>query len=298
MEHHISWELPVALDLFLAAMGAGAFLLAVAMEFAGGRKYRAASTVGALIAPWPAILGVLLLVLDLGKPLRFWEMMLRRDGGGALTLESPFVMFNPGSTMSYGTWFLSIFVVISLCFIGASLLAYPFPWGSLVKKLVGLAGIPFALLVMIYTGVLLSASSSPLWSNFMLPVLFVASAMVTGVASVVVVMAALRALGIVEEETACIQLMEKLNSRIMIFQLLVLVLFMVMGAASMGAVAGAPFGPVWWVLVVALGLVVPLVFGFKGAARKPLSSLVVSALVLVGGFFLRYVILMAGQGVV
>jgi polysulfide reductase chain C len=298
MEHHVSWELPVALDLFLAAMGAGAFLLAVAMDYAGGRKYRTVSTVGAFVAPWPAIVGVLLLVVDLGKPLRFWEMMLRRDGGGALTLESPYLMFNAGSTMSYGTWFLTLFVWVSLAYIVASLLAYPFPWGGIVKKLVGLAGVPFALLVMIYTGVLLSATSSALWDNMLLPIVFVGSAMITGVASVILVMAVLRWLGIVEEEAAQIPQLEKLNSRIIIFELVALILFMILGASSMGAVVGTPFGPIWWVAVVVLGLVVPLVYGFKGQLRRPEGSLAVSALVLIGGFFLRYVILMAGQGVV
>ena len=161
MAHHISWELPVALDLFLAAMGAGAFLLAVAVDFADSRKYRAVSTTGAFIAPWPAIAGVLLLVIDLGQPFRFWEMMVRRAGDGSLWLESPYIMFNPGSTMSYGTWFLSLFVIVSLCYIGASLVAYPFPWGGLIKKIVGVIGVPFALLVMVYTGVLLSARPTP-----------------------------------------------------------------------------------------------------------------------------------------
>jgi formate-dependent nitrite reductase membrane component NrfD len=298
MGHHISWELPVAVDLFLAGLGAGAFLLAVAVDFAGGRKYQTVSTVGAFVAPWPAIAGVLLLVVDLGQPLRFWEMVLRRDGGGALWLESPLIMFNAGSVMSWGTWVLSIFIVLSLCYIGAALAAYPFPWGGIIKKLVGLAGVPFALMVMVYTGVLLSATSSGLWATYFLPVLFVASAMVSGVASVVLVLAVLRWLGIVQEESYIPQL-EKLNSRIMVFQLIALVVFMiaVAGSGMLGAVVGSPFGPIWWVGVVILGLLLPMLYGFKGKLRTPQGSLVMAGLVLIGGFFLRYVILMAGQGV-
>ncbi len=299
MEHHVNWELPVAIDLFLAAMGAGAFLLAVAVDFAGSRKYKTVSTVGAFVAPWPAIAGVLLLVIDLGQPFRFWEMMARRSGDGSLWLESPFIMFNTGSTMSYGTWFLSIFICISLAYIGASLAAYPFPWGGIIKKLVGLVGVPFALLVMIYTGVLLSATASPLWATVALPILFVVSAMVTGVASVVFSLAVLRWMGIIEQQSSYIPELEKLNSRIIIFNIVALVAFMVMvaGSGMLGAVVGSPFGPIWWVGVVILGLVVPLVYGFKGKLRSPQGSLAVSALVLLGGFFLRYVILMAGQGV-
>ena len=57
---HLNWGLPVALDLFLAGMGAAAFMLAVMADFAGGRRYRSVSITGAAIAPWPVILGVLL----------------------------------------------------------------------------------------------------------------------------------------------------------------------------------------------------------------------------------------------
>lgn len=298
MEHELNWGLPVALDLFLAAMGAGAFLLAVATDFAGSRKYRTVSTTAAFIAPWPAIVGVLLLVVDLGKPLRFWGMMMSRSGDGYLGVKAPYVGFNPASTMSWGTWVLSLFVILSLCYIGASLIAYPFPWGATVKKLVGLAGVPFALMVMVYTGVLLSASSNSVWNTYMLPVAFVASAMVTGVASVILVLAVLRFLGVIEEESSYIPQLEKLNSRLIVFQLVAVVLFMVallVAKAPLGAVVGGLFAPVWWVAVIGLGLIVPLLYGFKGKLRKPQSSVVVAALVLFGGFCLRYVILVAGQ---
>ncbi len=295
MENHLNWGLPVALDLFLAALGAGAFMVAVMADLAGGKRYRSVSTIGAFLAPWPAICGVLLLVVDLGVPWRFWGMMLRRGEGLALT--SPFLMFNPSSTMSIGTWVLSIFVVLSLGYIAATILAYPFRWAITVRKLVGLAGLPFALLVTIYTGVLLSASPNALWSNWLLPVAFLASAMVTGAASVILVLAVLRLFRRGAEGDADIPQLEKLNSRMIAVQLLAVLAFVVvgLGSAPMISIIGAGYGFLWWVGIIGLGLVVPLVFGFKGRARTPQVSLVLSTLVLLGGFLLRYVILMAGQ---
>ena len=295
MESHINWGIPVALDLFLAALGAGAFMLAVIADLAGGRRYRLVSTIGAFLAPWPAIIGVLLLVVDLGVPWRFWEMMLRRGEG--LTLAFPFIMFNPSSTMSIGTWVLTIFVWISLGYIALTILAYPFRWAGVLRQMLGIIGLPFALLVTVYTGVLLSASPNPLWNSWLLPILFVASAMVTAVALVVFVLAALRIVGVVAEEDAHIPRIEKLNSRIIAVQLVAVILFMLagIGSAPMKSVIGAGYGLLWWVGIIGLGLVLPLLYGFKGEARKPQTSLVVSALVLLGGFFLRYVILIAGQ---
>ena len=62
------------------------------------------------------------------------------------------------------------------------------------------------------------------------------------------------------------------------------------------SVVGAGYGPLWWIGVVGLGLLLPLIVGLKGGLKRPQFSLVVSALVLLGGLFLRYVVVMAGQG--
>jgi len=295
METHLNWGIPVALDLFLAALGAGAFMLAVIADLAGGRRYRLITSTGAFIAPWPVICGVLLLVVDLGRPLRFWEMLLRRGEG--LTLAAPYLMFNPGSTMSIGTWVLTIFVWVSLAYIATVVLAYPFRWAEPLRKLVGVVGLPIALLVTVYTGVLLSASPNPLWNSGLLPVVFVTSALVTAAALIILVLAALRICGLVAAEDACIARIEKLNSRVIIFQLLAVLVFMLagLGTSQMRYMIGPGYALLWWIGIIGLGLVLPLLYGFKGEARKPQASLLVAALVLLGGFFLRYVILIAGQ---
>lgn len=153
---------------------------------------------------------------------------------------------------------------------------------------------------LIYTGVLLSASPNPLWNTKLLPIAFVASATVTGIALVIFILVLLRLCGVAAVE-AHIPKLEKLNSWIIAFQLLVLILFMLMGIGSamsrpqMIAMIGAGFGLLWWIGIIGLGLVVPLVLTLKGQARTPQISLVLSVLVLLGGFFLRYVILFAGQ---
>jgi len=286
---HVNWGLPVALDLFFAALGAGAFMLAVVVDFAGGKKYRGISTTGALIAPWPAIIGVILLVADLGKPHRFWEMIFRRGEG--------FIMFNPSSVMSWGVWLLTIFIILSLVYLVLSILSWPFAWGDPAKKLIGVIGLPFALLVTVYTGVLLSATTITLWSTPVLPIMFVTSAIATGAASVVFIQALIQPCKKEIPADSPIIKLEKLISLAIIVQLVAIVLFILLriGSAQMQGVIGAVYGPVWWIVVIGLGLVLPLIFGLKAQAKKPQISLVMALLVLVGGFFLRYIILMAGQ---
>ncbi|MCK4926806.1 polysulfide reductase NrfD, partial [Candidatus Aerophobetes bacterium] len=79
--------------------------------------------------------------------------------------------------------------------------------------------------------------------------------------------------------------------------LVMVAVFVVLGMASpqMRMILGSGYGLLWWVGIIGLGLVVPLIFGIKGRVRRPQTSAVVAALVLLGSFFLRYVILLGGQ---
>ena len=292
---HLNWGLPLAIDLFAAALGAALFMVAVAADLAGGRQYRRISTTGALLAPWPVILGVILLIVDLGRPGRFWEMILRRSHE-TLGVES--LMFKIGSTMSLGTWLLVVFIIGSLVYMIVAILAYPFKWAQGLQKILGVIGFPFALLVTIYTGVLLSASNNSLWNNLLLPVVFVTSAFVTAIASIILIMAVLKFVKPDTQVAANMPKLEKLNTWVIAFQLLVVIMFVIIGLGSprMKALIGSAFGLLWWIGIVGLGLVVPLGYSLmKGVPKRPEFSLVVSVLVILGGFFLRYSILVGGQ---
>lgn len=291
---HYDWGLPVAIDLFAAGMGAAAFMVAVMADLAGSKKFTSIRLTGAIIAPWPAILGVLLLVVDLGRPLRFWEMILKRGEG--LSITPPYLMFNPGSAMSWGTWILSLFIIISLIYLVVSIIAIPFSWGEIATKIVGIIGLPFALLVTAYTGVLISATSNALWSNYLLPLVFVSSAVVTGIAGIVLILAILKMLKLLEENF--IPGLEKLNGVMIIVLLASLVLFIILGIMQppmLALIATAKVGILFWLFAVILGILIPLIFSFKKEGNPAATSFIISILILLGGFFLRYVILIAGQ---
>lgn len=206
-------------------------------------------------------------------------------------------MFKLGSTMSIGTWLMTMFILVSLAYLAASLLTVPFRWGAKVRRVVGILGLPLALLVTIYTGVLLSASPKSPWNTPMLPVVFVASALATGIAAVVFILAAIQIVRKGALADSPVPKLEKLYGPVIAFQLVMVILFVLVqiGSPQMRSMIGSGYGLLWWVGIVGLGLILPIVVGFKGGTKRPQTSLVVSALVLLGGFFLRYVILMAGQ---
>jgi formate-dependent nitrite reductase membrane component NrfD len=282
--HHV-WGLPVALDLFFAGLGAGLFLVAVMADLLGGERYRPVRRVGGILAPWPVILGVILLIADLGKPQRFWEFVIRAD------LSSPYLNYLPGSVMSTGTWLLVIFTILSLGYFLFSLIRWPFKGDELVRRVIGLAALPFGLLVTIYTGVLIAGTSIPLWNTPMLPLLFVSSAVLAGVALIALVLGLRPVLGLVPTGEP---VMKSLLMGQAALAVLVLVLsFIFVGLAP--ATEGASWA-LWWVFVVVLGLVVPLIYGIVAPrVRAPLATPVVAFLAVLGAFFLRYAILMNGQ---
>jgi polysulfide reductase chain C len=286
---HINWGIPVAFDLFLAGLGAGALLLATAADLFGKRRYERITRVGAAIAPWPVLIGVILLVVDLGKPQRFWEFLFRPGPG--------FLMVNLNSVMSIGVWLLTIFVILSLAYGALVFVGWPFTWGKKAKQGIGAIGLVVSLMVPVYTGVLIAATPNPLWNTALLPALFSVSAISTGIATVVFVLAFTHTYGARVKTDPFIPELEKINSRVISLQLLIVALFVLVRFTSppMRMILGSGYGLLWWVGIIGMGLVVPLVFGFKGKTRKPQTSAGVAALVLLGSFFLRYVILIAGQ---
>ena len=72
------------------------------------------------------------------------------------------------------------------------------------------------------------------------------------------------------------------------------VFLVLLGSAAKPIMVGH-FAPLFWGGLVAFGLVVPLILDLVGHRMKPLAA-VSAILVLIGGFVLRYVIVMSIQG--
>jgi polysulfide reductase chain C len=284
--HHV-WGLPVALDLFFAGLGAGLFLVAVMADLFGGERYRGVRRVGGVLAPWPVLLGVLLLVVDLGNPQRFWEFVLRAGPG--------FLIFRPSSVMSWGTWLLVIFSIVSLAYCALSLVRWPFEGDEKVRRAIGVVGLPFGLLVTIYTGVLIAGTAIPLWDTPMLPVLFVCSALLAGLAAAMMVLGLRPSLGLSATNESVMNSLAKAQSVLSVVVLALALVYVGVVAGRDGGAAHAA-SALWWVFVVVLGLVVPLVFGLvRSKVKVALATPAVAGLAVLGAFFLRYTILMNGQ---
>jgi formate-dependent nitrite reductase membrane component NrfD len=279
------WHGLIIWYFYLGGIAAGAYVMAALADLFGDAEDRRGMRVGYYIAfPLVCVCGILL-IIDLGRPERFWHMMIKLNTG--------WPMLKWWSPMSAGSWALSAFGAFSFAsFVGAlaedgwlglkrfSPLAGRLRTGW-TGRMFALGGSLSAFFLGSYTGVLLQASNQPIWSNTTwMGALFLASAASTGIAAMVVLDHWLR-LGVQEN---VIDNLERLDSWAIVLELLTLTAM----AVSLGPQARAAFGDwpgllVPW-FIVPVGLVLPLALKrWKGAG----GAVTGSVLVLVGGFALR-----------
>jgi formate-dependent nitrite reductase membrane component NrfD len=256
---------------FLGGIAGGAyFTAAIADNFGGARDSRVARVGYLLSLPLVAICGVLL-IADLGVPLRFLNMILN------------FKFWDP---MSIGAWALGVFGLFALA---SSVLSFATSERRIaLRRKVGLVGTLFGFFLASYTGVLLSATALPPWTGGrLMGALFLASGASTGMAAISLLLFLTG--GAAGDGWSRVKRADRFA---MIFELVVLALFLVvLGSAAQPLVSGHLAALFWGGLVV-VGLVVPLALEFSLHGAR-LAGAVSAVLVLVGGFVLRYVMVMS-----
>ena len=310
----LSWGLPVVLYLFLAGLGSGALITSASILLRGpsgaiGKTYMKVARYGALIAPFPLIIGCGLLILELGSfQTGHWFRFLYL-----------YTVLNL-SPMSVGTWLLTLFIPVSIGY-AATFFAWPAPFEAkraLLRRILAWIGLPFGIAVAVYTGVLLGAMPArPFWNTPILALLFLISSISTGIASVLLVR------NIYENRVSDkAKLTRMRNSDYILtatdvifigFELMVVFLFIMYAHLTIGGVQiaisvvlpGGELASLFWIGFVLIGLIIPgliemfavaprLLFGRKFHSTLTMDIVAASA-VLIGGFLLRYVVLIAGQ---
>ena len=313
MENELYWRLPVILYLFLAGMGAGATTVSASMLLRGGGGARGVhhetARYGALLGPIPVILGVALIVLELGS----WQ------AGHYLRFLNLFLVANL-SPMSVGTWFLVAFIITSSMYAYSYLKFMPMPLGDRLKwrRVLAWINIPAGIGVAIYTGVLLGAMPSrPFWNSPVLALLFLMSALSTGAALIILARAFITRGGLTEEHREIVHksgyLLASTDTAIIGFEFVSIFLFLMFAYLTVGDVRhaiavilpGGELASLFWVGVVLIGLVIPgllelyfvlpsLLYRRKYAVSR-WTEMAIAAAVIFGGFMLRYVVVIAGQ---
>lgn len=288
----MTWGAPIWIYLWLVGMAGGVYFAAfLADRFSGGGNRQLLRLAVYLGIPL-AIIGMLLLIIDLGNPLRFWQL---------------FTQFKVVSPMSFGVWILTGWVVF------AAILAVLWNRKS-ITGVVSWIGLLLSMALMIYTGVLLAVSSQPMWeSTALLPSLFVASAISTGVALLVIASLIVNARSWEGSywriSNKMIRRLAKAGAIVILVESAVLVGYAIWLGTSAAPGAGealrllttGDLAVLFWVGVVLLALLLPLGLDLFNWGKKTTTgatrfALVTSSVcVLLGGLILRAVIVIGGQ---
>lgn len=314
--HELNWGLPVILYLFLGGLGAGAGAVSasVLLRSGGGDQPGAGFDIarwGALIAPFPVIVGTGMIVFELGS----------FQAGNWFRFINLFKVINL-SPMSIGTWFLSLFILVSLAYAYTFLVKDPRPGDARhpLRKMLAWAMVPLGVGVALYTGILLGAMPArPFWNSPILALLFLVSALSTGVAAILLVRTVKEAfVGAASHATHTHEgvhntyLMTSSDLLLIAFEVAVIFLFIMYAHLTIGnteaavsIILGGQLTALFWFGFVVLGLAIPAAIELKYVIPTLLYQkqyvmprsveIAVCTLVLIGGFMLRYIVVVAGQ---
>jgi protein NrfD len=300
------WSWDIALYFWLGGIAGGALFLANMLRLAGPTPTLVPARIGYYLA-FPLInVCALLLIKDLGRPERFWHMLIQSE-------RIPLPMLKWWSPISVGSWVVGLFgAAAAISFLYALLegdvvrhrrlervrrwlapLHRPGPAGY--SYLFGAAML--GLLVAGYTGLLLNNTSAPTWSQdpFLGPMF-----MSSGVASAAATIFLLGHVAGADLPAA--------RHRVLQIGLAALVLeaLFLVGAVALGLThisTSTYFMGLWgvffWLVVLPVGIVAPIVLIWASERRDRLlvrsAPVVGAALLLLGAFLFRVLEVKGGQ---
>ncbi len=301
-EHFVQppqWEWYILAYFFLAGLAGGSYALGTLLRFSGNPDDETVARVAFRISFPLLILCPILLTIDLGRPARFWHMLVNTTPG------ETGLIFHNWSPMSVGTWALTVFGFFSLVSYVQSRALDRRVRGGLGEMIVrvlsggfGLVfnavGAVFGLFIASYTGVLLSVSNQPVWSDtWTLGGLFLVSGL-SGSAALLSLAAHARA-GAANTEAR----VRRADAYFAVMEIVLIVLFFVTLAAAgtLPRVLAMPWLILWLIVVISL---VPPLMGLAGrggemGAGAFGSGAATAALVLVGILALRAVVIFSAQ---
>lgn len=155
---HLLWDIRVVLDLFLGGIGIGAFIIASILYTIDFEKYKIVCKTGFYIAPVFVTVGLIFLLLEIGRPFHALIML---------------ISVNPTSILSWGGFLQGGFILLSL------FIAFKIFKEQTISNVLLFITMSLAFVVGIYHGALLSSFGRSVW-NSSLPVLFLSTSLVTG----------------------------------------------------------------------------------------------------------------------
>jgi predicted membrane protein len=322
-EVKLQWSVLIVLYPYITGLVAGAFILASLNSVFNVKALRPTYELSLLAAFSFLLVATMPLIAHLGQPQRFYEIMMTPHLTSAMAIFG-FVYL----------WYLMAVLLLEIYFDyrrdmylwsnekkGLLRWVYRFltlgvydvspkalRWDEKLGYIITVIGIPSAFLLHGYVGFIFgSIKANPWWSSVMMPVIFLFSAMVSGIALVLFLYYAVNIIRKQKLDMNCLDAMGKFLFYILILDFTLESLdqiHRIYVAEESFDIITILMTKLFWTLTimqVLLGTFVPLVIlGFfqfkkpKDVIRK-VSYFVISLLVLVGIFFMRWNVVIGGQ---
>jgi formate-dependent nitrite reductase membrane component NrfD len=284
------WQIPIY--LYLGGLAAGILFFAGIFSVLGKEKDMTTTVKWApFVVPGVLVLGLFMLFLDLKHQMFFWRLYT------TVRFESP---------MSWGAWVLMAITPLSFIWAATYLKEVVPSWkwklhilekmeemAIRYRRLLAWALIGLAVILGIYTGILLSAfNARPLWNNSILGPLFLVSGLSTGTAVIMWMTKNHKERKIMSQIDLVLIIVE-------LFFITHMIMGMLAGSSVQIAAAelflGGQFTVSFWVFVIILGLVFPAVLEILELAGYKIPVAVPALLILFGGLVFRFIMVEAGQ---
>ncbi len=275
----------IAIYFYLTGLSAGSFVLSTMAYVFGMSKYKPIGKIGVILAALFLIMAPLALLIHVGQPFKSWHL---------------FLYLNPTSPITFGSFLLTLYPINALIY-GF----FMFKGNMKMTKLFGTIGIPLAVFVHGYTGFILALGKArALWNTALMPFLFLVSAMVSGIALMVLI-------SIIKDKFFS---KEKKINRELVFGLgnllatmILIDLFLVLSDVLVLLVSHAEAQEVAHLLLRGkfsiyfigienvMGKVIPALLLLIPRLRNLGTVTLASILVVIGIFFMRYVVVLGGE---
>ncbi len=275
----------IAIYFYLTGLSAGSFVLSTMAYVFGMAKYKPIGKIGVILAAMFLIMAPLALLVHVGQPFKSWHL---------------FMYLNPTSPITFGSFLLTLYPINALVY-GF----FMFKGNMKMTKLFGTIGIPLAVFVHGYTGFILALGKArALWNTALMPFLFLVSAMVSGIALMVLI-------SIIKDKFFS---KEKKINRDLVFGLgnllatmILIDIFLVLSDVLVLLVSHAEAQEVAHLLLRGkfsiyfigienvMGKVIPALLLLIPRLRNLGTVTLASILVVIGIFFMRYVVVLGGE---
>ncbi len=275
----------IAIYFYLTGLSAGSFILSTLAYGFGMEKFKPIGRIGVVLATVLLVIAPLFLLFHIGMPLRAWHL---------------FTYLNLSSPITWGSFLLILYPINCLIYA-----YFMFTEKNKLTKIFAFIGLPLAILVHGYTGFILAfGKARALWNTALMPILFLASAIVSGIALMILVYS-IKERFFSKSKSINRDLvfsMGKLLAWAIVFDLFLvgcdLIVLSISHADAQAVAHLILFGKFSFLFLLVenfLGKIVPLFLLLIPRFRTLTTVIIASILVIIGIFFMRYVVVLGGE---